>query len=449
MNPHDRDKRLKKILNRLSTEDGKYICRLIYSDPLAGIYGLLLMIYICILAAFLLWPFDFNRFLKNDARWIKNSRGIEFLGAGQAVSNSSTQEFFDHMVRGSGLTLEFWLETEDQNQFGPARILSYSIDPGLRNFTIGQSSDHLVIRLRTTETSLNGTNPHLMVDNTFDDRSLQHVVITYDFSEQKVYVNGEERTRSEILKGDFSNWDPACRLVIGNEVTGRRPWKGKIYYTAIFNSPLTEREIRQNYLSGLPSQIDPGGIDGTGVNAKVPVIRYLFDHGKGDVIHNSGSELSSGNLYIPKYIQQATKPFLDFSKSYFISKSWFPDVVINILIFIPLGILIHGMLRARWGSTLKISLAALLAGTLFTLGVESIQHLSLTRNSSLIDVSTNMTGTALGIAIDRVYDLFLNYRAERLQMLLHHRIRLTNDDYSHQTHEKTRKIISSKEAIKK
>ena len=34
MNPHDRDKRLKKILNRLSTEDGKYICRLIYSDPL-------------------------------------------------------------------------------------------------------------------------------------------------------------------------------------------------------------------------------------------------------------------------------------------------------------------------------------------------------------------------------------------------------------------------------
>jgi hypothetical protein len=27
-----------------------------------------------------------------------------------------------------------------------------------------------------------------------------------------------------------------------------------------------------------------------------------------------------------------------------------------------------------------------------------------------------MTGTALGIAIDRVYDLFLNYRAERLQM---------------------------------
>jgi VanZ family protein len=322
------------------------------------------------------------------------------------------------MIRGSGLTLELWLETEDQYQFGPARILSYSIDPALRNFTIGQTSDQLVIRLRTTETSLNGTNPHLIVDSTFDNRSLQHVVITYDFSEQIVHINSEQRTRSEILNGDFSNWDPACRLVIGNEVTGNRPWKGKLYYAAVFNRPLTEKEIRQNYLSGLPSQIDPGRMDGIGVKAKVPVARYLFDHGKGDVIHDSGSNFGPVNLFIPKYIQQATKPFLDFSKRNMHSKSGFSDVIINILIFIPLGILIHGMLRVRCGLALKISLAAFLAGTSFTFGVESIQHLSLTRHSSLIDVSMNMTGTALGVAIDRVYNLFLNYRAERLQMLL-------------------------------
>jgi glycopeptide antibiotics resistance protein len=58
----------------------------------------------------------------------------------------------------------------------------------------------------------------------------------------------------------------------------------------------------------------------------------------------------------------------------------------------------------------------LLAGILFTLGIESMQHLSLTRNSSFIDVSMNMAGTALGIAIDRAYEKYLNYRAEGLQM---------------------------------
>ena len=188
MNPHDRDNRLKKILSKLSTEDGKHICRLIYSDPLAGIYWLLLIVYVCILAGFLLWPFDFYAYVKNDARWIGSSKGIEFLKTGQAVSNSSTQEFFDRMIKGSGLTLELWIKTADLKQSGPARILTYSINPGARNFTIGQSYDQLVIRLRTTETSLNGTHPHLIVDNTFDDRSLQHVVVTYDFSEQRVYI---------------------------------------------------------------------------------------------------------------------------------------------------------------------------------------------------------------------------------------------------------------------
>jgi hypothetical protein len=312
MNPHDRDNKLKKILQRLPVEDGKYICRLIYSDPLAGIYWLLLIIYVCILAAFLLWPFDFYVYVRNDASWIKNSRGIEFPGTGQAVSNSSTQEFFERMVKGSGLTLELWLETEDIEQSGPARILTYSLNPHTRNFTIGQSYDQLVVRLRTTETSLNGTNPHLIIDDTFNYQYLQHVVITYDFSEQRVYINGEQRTRSKILKGNFSNWDPACRLAIGNEVTGRRPWKGKIYYAAIFNNPLTEKEVRRNYLSGIRSKVNKEKITNDGFEAKIPVTRYLFSEGKGDKILDSGSNLSPANLFIPKYIRRGTKSFIYF-----------------------------------------------------------------------------------------------------------------------------------------
>ena len=156
-----------------------------------------------------------------------------------------------------------------------------------------------------------------------------------------------------------------------------------------------------------------------GFKVKIPVTRYLFSEKKGDTIYDSGSNLSPVNLFMPKYIWGGTQPFQYFQKGYFKSHRWFSDVIINILIFIPLGILLHGMLRVRWGLTLKISLAALLAGTLFTLGVESMQLFSLTRNPSFIDVAMNMSGTSLGIAMDRGYNLFLNYRAERLQMLLH------------------------------
>ena len=378
------------------------------------------MIYVFIMGVFLLWPFDFL-FARNDARWIGESKGIEFLEIGQAMSKSSTQEFFDHLVKGSGLTLEMWLQTEDLSQSGPARILSYSINPMLRNFTIGQSWDQLVVRLRTTETSLNGTKPHLTVDHAFNDKCLQHMVIIYDFLKQRVYVNDEQRAQSKILKGGFSNWDPSCSLVIGNEVTGDRPWKGKIYYVAIFDRSLTEKEIHQNYLSGLPSKIKNHSAKNPDFKAKGPVTRYLFDEEKADVIHDSGTSLTPVNLFMPKFIRNKIKPFLGISIGSIQSKSVFLDIIINIMIFIPLGIITHGMLRTRFGLTLKISMVALLAGTLFTVGVESMQHFSMTRHSSLIDVCTNMTGIIIGIVIDRVYNLYLNYQAERLQMLLYDR----------------------------
>ena len=368
-----------------------------------------------------MWPFNFNSSVPNDASWIENKPGVEFIKTGQAVSNSSTQEFFDRLIKGSGLTLEVWLQTEDPKQSGPARILSYSINPVLRNFTICQSWDQLVVRLRTTETSLNGTNPHLIINDAFNYKGMQHIVIVYDFLEQRVYINGEQRAHSNVLKGDFSNWDPSCKLVIGNEVTGNRPWKGKIYYAAVFDRALTEQEIGQNYFSGLRLKINNESTKHKGFKGKGPVARYLFDEGKGNVIHDSGSSLNPVNLVMPNYIRLKTEPFLGVSIDYLQNKSQISDIIINILIFIPLGILIHGMLRTRFGLTLKISMATLLTGTLFTLSIESLQYFLLTRNSSLIDVCTNMTGTAIGIVMDRAYHLFLNYQAERLQMMLYDR----------------------------
>lgn len=415
----DNSNRLKHIIDRLSPEDGKYICKVIYRDPFSNIYSILLILYVFILVAFLLWPFDF--FVKNDARWIGNSEGIEFLKVGQAISNSSNQEFFDRLVNGRGLALEVWLQTENLHQDGLAMILSFSKDTESRNFTIGQAQHNMVVRLRTTETNLNGMNPHLFIINTFNDKNPRYIVIVYDFNEERVYINGVQKARSNTLKGNFSNWDTSCKLVIGNEVTGIKPWKGKIYYVAIFNRPLTKQEIRENYLSGVPHKtntrppvkLSKGNINRSDIEVKGPVARYFFDEGKGHIIHDSGSDLSPVNLFIPKYIENKVEPFFDISMDY-LKKNFRPsDIILNILIFIPLGILIHGMLRTRYGATLKISLITLLAGTLFSISIESLQHFSMTRDSSLIDVFTNMSGVAIGIVIGRFYNHFLIYKTIR------------------------------------
>jgi VanZ family protein len=424
----DKNKRMKEILGRLSAEDCRFICEAICSDPLTGVYWILSIIYVLILGCFLLWPYDFYLFEKNNARWLKNPNGIEFLKTGQAVSNSYSQEFFDRIQKGGGLTLELWLQTEDLNQAGPARIISYSKNTGIRNFTIGQSQDKLVVRLRTTETNLNGTNPHFVIDDAFNDRGLQHMAIIYDFLEQRVYINGEQKVRRKTLKGTFSNWDPNCRLVIGNEATGDRPWKGKIYYAAVFDRALTEQEIRQNYLLGLRLKTNKERTKHTLPKDKGPIIRYLFDEGKGDIIHDDSLISNHVNLLIPKYIKRNGGHFLSvsFAHSQIQSKNKFSHLTLNIFIFIPLGIFIHGMLRTRYGITLKISLATLLAGALLTIGFESLQHLTMTRDSSLIDVSINMAGIFVGVVIDRGYNLLLDYKAKHLQKLVYDHKKIDN-----------------------
>ena len=107
--------------------------------------------------------------------------------------------------------------------------------------------------------------------------------------------------------------------------------------------------------------------------AKDPVSRYLFEEEKGHVIHDSGSVLNPINLLLPKYKRYKKEPFFSFSFDSLQGKSGFSDLIINIFIFIPLGIFIHGMLRTHFWMTMKISLA--------TYSVEPYSHKGLNRYS--------------------------------------------------------------------
>lgn len=85
------------------------------------------------------------------------------------------------------------------------------------------------------------------------------------------------------------------------------------------------------------------------------------------------------------------------------------------MIFAPFGFLMHAMLRIRRGLTVKCGLLALAAAAGLTLGVEIVQHFSISRNSSLIDVCSNVSGALIGITMDRAYGLLLRHRAQRFE----------------------------------
>ncbi|MBW2741458.1 MAG: VanZ family protein [Deltaproteobacteria bacterium] len=411
------DINLDKILTKLTDEERGVIYSFISRDPLSNLYNRAVVTYMLMLFVALLWPFDFAFQRKtNNVHWITKSNGIEFRQRGQVLSRSSTENLCGRLLTGTGFSLEVWIASQNDAQSGPARIISYSLNPGLRNFTLGQSEKNLVMRLRTTKTDLNGVKPHLKVANVFGSPDLQHIVVTYDFLEQRVYINGAMQALEKIPGGRFTNWDPSYYLVLGNEATGDRPWLGKIFFLAMYSRPLAEKEIHQNYLAGWLSE----SISGEQMcrASEGLVSRYLFEERHGDRIGDSGETKTPLDLHIPTAIQ-TQKSYLGFSYSFRLfseNSNLFGDVILNIIIFIPIGFLLHAALRRHCESSLKTAAFVFIIGTLFTFGIESLQYFSLTRHSSLVDMLNNMLGTAVGIATYIFYVGYLKSQRKSVQI---------------------------------
>ena len=359
--------------------------------------------YLVVLMLLLLWPFDFIFPFQQDnhVEWMADSNGVAFLPRGQILSESSPVRLHQTLLAGRGLTLEAWLASEDKDQHGPARIVSYSLNPSLRNFMLGQEGSDLVVRLRTTQTNLNGTDPEFVVENVFLKTGFQHIVVTYNFLEQRVYVDGELRRKADIPGGGFDNWDPSYPLVLGNEATGNREWLGKISLLAIYDHPLSEQEVRQHYLMGRTSGLT-GALNEGRVSSGLTAF-YLFDAQHSTVVRDQSGVAPPLNLYIPEHVAaDQNKRYLGAApdyESFRMNANFLKDVVLNILAFIPLGVIFYGLFGLPEKSPSKAVVFSLMLGLLFTIGIESLQFYMKSRFSSLIDVMSNMAGTSLGIVV--------------------------------------------------
>ena len=79
------------------------------------------------------------------------------------------------------------------------------------------------------------------------------------------------------------------------------------------------------------------------------------------------------------------------------------DFVLNLLLFIPLGLLLNGRLKTASQSTpVKRMLQGLFLGALLSTSIELLQ-LFLGRTTSIMDILANSLGTGAGILLTRVF----------------------------------------------
>lgn len=171
------------------------------------------------------------------------------------TTQARTTRLTEACIATGELTIEAWIEPANVTQDGPARILTMSRNPRLRNFMLGQglwdeqATDLFTARLRTTEQSLNGEPPLSTASGTAQVE-MTHLVFTHAATgESSLYLYGELRNTSG-MEGSFDNWDRNYTIVLANEAGGERPWLGTYAMVAIYCHALTAEEVATQYAAG-------------------------------------------------------------------------------------------------------------------------------------------------------------------------------------------------------
>jgi VanZ family protein len=187
----------------------------------------------------------------------------------------------------------------------------------------------------------------------------------------------------------ISNQDLTGQIVIGSAPRTNFNWSGRIKGLAIYDRKLSGFEVAQSFVDWAKGrEVDPAKNDGI-------VASYLFDEGKGNVVHNQVDP--STDLLIPKRFfvldqQFLERPWNEFHPGW----NYWKDVAINIVGFIPLGFFFYAYLY----QVRKVEYAAALAvafGFAVSLTIEVLQAFLPTRDSGMTDLITNTLGTAIGV----------------------------------------------------
>lgn len=77
------------------------------------------------------------------------------------------------------------------------------------------------------------------------------------------------------------------------------------------------------------------------------------------------------------------------------------DVAVNVLAFVPVGVLLSGIVGAGAARS-RVALVVIAAGAGIAVGLETLQWVLAWRTASLLDVAANTAGTAVGVGLDRL-----------------------------------------------
>ena len=293
-------------------------------------------------AIVLLYPFRWEppRLLDNGVQLSSNT----FILASPGIAYSKkAPDWLLQAIRSNELAISLRVRPFTGAQYGPARILTVSKDVYARDFTIGQEGSDLIVRLRTSQSDLNGL-PQLVLPGILKSLDWRTVQVSMRPGALTIIVDGAVIAHRDLSGSPLQRWNRTFRVAIGNELTGSRPWLGEISQATI---TVGNKSIEYT---------EPGIL-------LTPKRYWSFRDWNGDLVARPTS---------------------------------LRDPVQNVLLFIPMGILFR--CRARIGGFKRGVLAILTCGGI-SVFFEVLQIGFDSRHPSADDVFFNVIGATLGYLI--------------------------------------------------
>jgi hypothetical protein len=123
--------------------------------------------------------------------WV-GGEGLWLRRATTLSTNRPAGPLSDALAASGAFSVEVVVRPANLTQGGPARIVSVSGGPLVRNFTLGQRGAGLEFRVRSPIAGPSGTRRMLRTGRLSNGR-LQHVVATYDRGASRLFIDGEEQ----------------------------------------------------------------------------------------------------------------------------------------------------------------------------------------------------------------------------------------------------------------
>ena len=327
------------------------------------------------------WP------IINDVQWLPEKPAIRFHDTGIAYVNDLRAVRLSHQP--GPLTIEMAVTPAITHKIGYSPLLVMHDGADQRQLTIWQYDTSLIV-MNGDDYDNKQRRPRVVGRNVFSSKRTIYLTITSSGQGTHLYVDGRLADANSNWKLSIPFEGEPLRLVLGHSVYGRYGWMGDIHGLAISGEAISSESAK--------SRFDHWAADRRFDSLKLNSTWLLFTFDQKNAAQIPDLSGRDNLLKIPQYMIALQKTIL--------SPAWRPmqwnraavgDMVVNIIGFIPLGIVFYGLLQCFPGPFTRYNpLLAVAFCLLLSLGIELAQAWIPTRHSTLLDLILNTFGAGLG-----------------------------------------------------